>query len=588
MSLGNIRQRPVRRRWVFGITTAAVAAVMVLVVASASGVLTGSPNKFEGGNDPTIGLGNMIVNTAGDTDWASPTVTGSPNYFTATDPSNSQDDSFVSGQKQDTVCPDLDPAHGNPPKDDFTNVASFTETNAAGQTYLYGATIRVAPNGTASENIELKQGTAGACPNSPGLLARVAGDKLLAIDYNGGGAKVSFHVLTWIETQSEPCFVSNDAAPCWGSTVLTLGDVAAEGGVNGSDIPAAQNSISNSNIKAGQFAEFGVNLDLAGILPASTCKAFPQTIWESRSSTSFVSTTKDIKIENKIISNCGQITIIKRTNPRGANQAFPFTSNITTATAGSELTCVSDSTPDSFSLNDNGNTTTDSAANTEDCTKVRAGSYTVTEGADPTGWTFESLSCTATAGSSATTSGKVASITLAADGHVTCVYTNKPLKGALKILKNSTKGGAVKRAGAVFSYDGSSVTDNGAGDEDPAVGSVCVSNLNPGTYTVSETTPPPGYGPATGGPQSVTVVADTNCAANPPGPGATATFTNPPLSDIQVRFRDGGSTETSATISCDNTTGTPDDANTTGWDKTHTVTGIDAPTTIHCTIEIDP
>src|SRR5262245_57502509 len=415
MSLGSIRRRPVRRRWVFGITTLAAAALLVLVVASASGVLTGSPSKFEGGNDPTVGLGNMVVDTAGDNDWK--TVTGNPNYFTATDASKQNDDSFVSGQKQDTVCPDVDPSHGNPPKDDFTNVASFTENNAAGQTYLYGATIRDAPNGTASENVELKQGTAGGCPGNPGLLARVAGDKLLAIDYNGGGSKVSFHVLTWIETQSEPCFVANDVAPCWGSTVLTLTDVAAEGGVNGSDIAAANNPISNSNIKAGQFAEFGVNLDLAGILPAGTCKAFPQTIWETRSSTSFVSTTKDIAIENKEISNCGDIKIIKRTIPRGANQAFGFTSTITTANAGSELSCTGDSTADSFSLNDNGNSTSDSAANTEDCSKVRAGSYTVSEGANPSGWTFDNVACHADGASTVTgpPSSKTVSINLVAD-----------------------------------------------------------------------------------------------------------------------------------------------------------------------------
>lgn len=40
------------------------------------------------------------------------------------------------------------------------------------------------------------------------------------------------------------------------------------------------------------------------------------------------------------------------------------------------------------------------------------------------------------------------------------------------------------------------MTDNGAGDEDTAVGSVCVSGLAPGSYTVNETSPPIGYGSA--------------------------------------------------------------------------------------------
>ena len=176
--------------------------------------------------------------------------------------------------------------------------------------------------------------------------------------------------------------------------------------------------------------------------------------------------------------------------------------------------------------------------------------------------------------------------------HISFCVVELPDFGALQILKNSTKGGAVSTAGAVFSYDSASVTDNGAGDEDLDIGEVCVSGLTPGTYTVNETSPPPGYGaaPASEADQMVTVVGDTDCTANLPGAGATATFSNPPLSDIQVRFRDGGSGETMLTVplDCDNTTGTSSTTDTTGWDDTLTITGIEAPTTITCTIVIDP
>jgi hypothetical protein len=168
-------------------------------------------------------------------------------------------------------------------------------------------------------------------------------------------------------------------------------------------------------------------------------------------------------------------------------------------------------------------------------------------------------------------------------------FTDPALRGALAIVKNSSKGGAVAIAGAVFSYDGGSVTDNGAGDEDSAIGAVCVSDLAPGSYSVDETSPPAGYGDGTEAAQDVTVVNGTNCTDNLPGAGATATFTNPPLSDIQVNFRDGGSGETSATsITCDNTTGTGSDTAATGWDASRTVTGVEAPTTVVCTIVIDP
>ena len=174
-------------------------------------------------------------------------------------------------------------------------------------------------------------------------------------------------------------------------------------------------------------------------------------------------------------------------------------------------------------------------------------------------------------------------------------YTDPALEGALAILKNSTKGGAVANDGAVFSYGvGLSVTDNGTGDEDSDIGQICVSGLDPGAYTVNETSPPAGYGDASEVDQVVTVVNGTDCTdpLKAPGAGATATFTNPPLADIQVNFRDGGSGETTAgsTINCvEGATdlGDNDATPTTGWDKSETHLGLD-PGTYVCTIVVDP
>ena len=174
-----------------------------------------------------------------------------------------------------------------------------------------------------------------------------------------------------------------------------------------------------------------------------------------------------------------------------------------------------------------------------------------------------------------------------------CTYTNELQLGALKILKNSTKGGAVANPGAVFSYDSATVTDNGAGDEDPDVGEVCVSGLTIGDYTVNEVSPPPGYGDATQTDVSVTVVTGTNCTDNQPTGAAVATFTNAPLADVQVSFRDGGSGETSLVgdITCTNTGVDPNRTAATDWDESATYSGIKidpSPRTITCTIVIDP
>lgn len=66
---------------------------------------------------------------------------------------------------------------------------------------------------------------------------------------------------------------------------------------------------------------------------------------------------------------------------------------------------------------------------------------------------------------------------------------------------------------------------------------------------------------------SETVANGANFTTNKPTDANSAVFTDPPLSDIQVNFRDGGSGETSATsITYDDTTGTKTTTPATGVD----------------------
>jgi hypothetical protein len=556
--------------------------------------------------------------------------------------------------------------------------------------------------------VELKQGKNGTCTN--GLLARTLGDKLLAIDYHGS-APTDFNVLTWIvdssgydpTPNSEPnddiagtCFVSNDTPPCWSSTVKTLTASAAEGAVNPSPVcvvktnksglcpnggAAANDPIGNAadsndstkfsaekgqNLDAGQFAEFGVDLTAAGIVPANTCTAFPQTIWESRSSgDSFVSTTKDISIENHSISNCGEIKIIKQTKPRGLDQRFSFTSGSATTlklnantsaggvpcsdAAGASAGVAADG---SFCLNDKnhsgGSAPPDftaagsDTANTVDENNLFPGTYSVTEGADPTGFAFDSVTCkvngvTTTLNTQA--APKTVTINLNVNDVVVCVYQNNQQLGAIKVVKNAKNkncsgtsppagcsNGLAPLALAKFEIwqesngctglQTASVTcsDGGANDGKtvsadtkvkneqsttiPTGGSeasTCFSDLAfASNYYVHESSAPSGYYAAADQPASIS--ANSTCSNSP----VTKTFTDTPKTDLSITVSSEVAGVTNSRIACVDSTSadigdSPKPADTPGTPpvqnfgdpETVTANGL-RPGSYTCSVVIDP
>jgi hypothetical protein len=380
--------------------------------------------------------------------------------------------------------------------------------------------------------------------------------------------------------------LSANSFPCWGDHV-TLNGTISEGAVNNRD--AVTDPIKGApDLPASTFGEAAINLTGAGVFGTGTCESFASTFLKSRASASFPAEVKDFVAPVPTrISNCGEIKIIKHTDPRGINQDFGYTSNI----AGGQLSCTTDTTPTSFTLNDNGNTSSDSAGNTEDCTNVPAGSYTVTEGSDPPGFVFEDLTCTATgAGTSVTPNGsggngsKTASITMAAEGLVTCVYTNQQQLGAIKITKTAKNkllgSGDQPQAGVTFTIAGAGgpyivVTNSN--------GVACQDGLAFGSYTVTETVPS-GYQADSTNPQTVGVVTNAACGS---GNEATAVFHNTPLSQIRVTFHSkAGVGVTTATVQCTgegSASDLPDGISGTG----HTLDDL-VPGTYSCTVVIDP
>jgi hypothetical protein len=606
-------------------TTVAIPAAMALLVASALGVLSGSPSNFEAGD------GNMTVEASGNVDWnclsslsgvhvsENGSTCGSSNssYVSATDPDayTTSDLSWKSGQKQDTSCPTL-VGGKNPAKDTFTNIASYNETvltsSGIGHTYLYGATIRYAANGNASENVELNQ-EAGTSTCS---ILRTAGDKLIAINYLNGGTSVQFGVLTWITSKTGPgstvgenngtCLVGNDVPPCWGAKELALSASAAEGKASQTEIAAADNGISGKTLAIGQFAEFGIDLTQAGIIPASTCKAFPQTVWESRSAgSSFTSNPEDIEIEKHTISNCGSIKVIKQTNPRGVSKKFSFASNLPVNSEAGGVACAAGGSAGvgadgSFCLNDTGNAgktlgstaaADNSSGNTIEAKNVPSSTYTITEGEEPTGFAFGGVTCSGGTASSENEKQK-ATITLHPGDEVVCVFTNNQQFGALKVLKTSVKAAATPLAGAQFSIkDPSGTALAGSPYTSDEHGVVCVDGLIAlGGYTVKETKAPTGYSLDDETAHNVEVTATNAKCSAATFTGQSLTFKDTPLTDITASVKSQVSGGTSSTIECTDG-GTPaneiGDSPKSGETATVTAKGL-KPGTYTCKVVVDP
>jgi hypothetical protein len=585
--------RPWWRRRTVAAIAVAVAAVIALVAgelpASAGPVATAAGFEGDDGNLAPAAPINFDWNSFAPTTWtgtapnrtASKTVSGWAFTGLEDAQATTTDTAFAGGTKQDNDCASVIGAKA-PNKDDMRRVY-VTSNTVGGDVFLGLAWVRIPQNTTSPSahiGFEFNQGST-ACPaGSDGLVRRTAGDMLIVYDFEGGATDTPTLTLRrWVTSGS--CEVGSNSPPCWGpATNLTASGFAeakvnTTGSVTDTNTPGSPST--SSTLGTNEFGEAIINLTDAGVFQPNVCTAFGKTYAVSRSSgNSATAQMKDLVGPGNInVANCGRVIIRKVTDPSPDPLDTTF-----------QYTTTGGLSPATFGLK-NGESRDYGGT-------VQAGSYSVTETDPAPTYDLTNLDCSASSTSHGTTinpdvgTGTV-SFNLKALDTVDCTYTNTLQVGALQIVKNSTKGGPVSAAGAVFSYDSSSVTDNGAGDEDPAVGSVCVSGLLPGDYSVTETSAPLGYGdPVDPGPFTATVVTGTNCSDNLPSGSAVVTFTDPPLSDIQVNFRDGGSGETSATISCNNTTGTGDDTAATGWDTSRTVTGIEAPTTVLCTIEIDP
>jgi len=491
---------------------------------SCSGPLAGS--TFAGGD------GNLLASptTFGTTDWQN--VTGLNPAFDL--PSGTGDNSFGQGTKEDNPAVTVVSGSIPPNKSDLTRFYEASEIGSNNHNFLYLAWERSNVLGSANMDFEINQAaTPGLGSPGPHTINRTAGDLLVTYDFTNGGGKPTLGLLFWLTAAAgntaSQCFSSN-TLPCWGNHE-TLNGSDSIGAVNNLDpvtdplFPAQPNYI--NPVPALQFGETAIDLTAANVFPSGTCEAFGSAFLKSRASASFGAEVKDFIAPIPVnITNCGSIEIIKHTDPRGVDQSFSYTSNLPAEPPGTVGTtpqggvkCPGNSAAGvqadgSFCLNDAGNSAGgDSAGNTVFNNKLQTGTYTVTEGADPSGFTFEKLSCT---GGTTSTSGKTATINLAPTDQVVCTYVNQQ--------NTATLATQVSNAGPVFPsnavHDTATVTGNQAADtpsgtvtfflcsQVPATGSCSSGGTNIGTGTLS----------GSGATASATS-PDVNTSASPLTPG---------------------------------------------------------------------
>jgi hypothetical protein len=260
-------------------------------------------------------------------------------------------------------------------------------------------------------------------------------------------------------------------------------------------------------------------------------------------------------------------------------------------------------------LNDSGNTTADNAANTKVFSNVLSGTYHVSEDTVPAGFGFGGVSCTGTGGST-TSSGTgdathigPKNLTLTGGGSITCVYTNNQQLGAIKITKQSSKVSTTKLSSAHFAVctnAGPYTTTNtctpaqtGSGDVTTGTdGTKCLENLAFGTYYVTETQAPSGYGidNTTTNPSSQTAVVGTNASCSSTSGQLALTFTDTPLTTLVVTATgEATAGTTKSKISCTNSSSaTVGTSVTTFVDPASETIQHLPPDTYTCIVVVDP
>jgi len=436
---------------------------VAMIPAIASADLSGSKFEIDASSCSVVhnkqvctGGANLIVNTAGNLDWANVANVNVPDKA-----SGATDDSFGQGTSEDTQVPTIVNGSIPPQKSDLTDFSTYLEVTANGTKFLHMYWKRVQePTGTTNMDFEFNK---SLTLSSNGVTPiRSAGDLLLQYNLSSGGTHPELFLSKWRTSAADNlgvdyvnCVASN-SFPCWAGEVDLSAAGIADGSINSSAITDA-NSDGLGPMSARTFGEASVNFSA---LAGGDCVSFGSVYLKSRASDSFNAETKDFVAPAPTnLNTCGKIIIVKKTI--GGVGTFSFTSN----TLGTipDLTTTAPGDP-GVSTEKGG---------------LNPGTYDVAETGPPAGWTLTSATCS--------DGSPVNAIDLGDNETVTCTFVNTA-KATLIVQKITDDGqGSFDYTSSTLSPANFTLTTTGAG----AAGkdSRTYADILPGTYDVAETVP---------------------------------------------------------------------------------------------------
>jgi hypothetical protein len=527
-------------------------ALLVAVTPASAASLPGSIFEIDQGASGA----NLVVDTAGNQDWASiPQGSAQGTERRQADlASGSGDDSFGNGTKEDTLVPSVIDGSIPPNKSDLKFFGGYLETNANGRFLnIYWSRVQD-PNGTTNMDFELnKSSTLSSNGVTP---VRTAGDVLIQYDLANGGTVPELFLSRWVATGAGSQCQANNSTPCWGTRVNLSAAGDAIGSINLVPISAA-NADGLGSLSARTFGEAQIDFDaLAG--GGDQCVAFGSAYLKSRSSDSFTAAIKDfIRPIATNFSQCGSVHVIKH------DDATP-----PALLAGAQFNLVKDNAPvgGAPGAEDTVVASCTTVAGVCDFTAVTQGEYWVVETVAPVGHNLPSP--------------PYQHVTVVADVQVSVTFVDPRQRGAIRVTKTAKHAasatGILAQSGVTFTIGGTTaVTD--------ANGQACVDGFLFGQYAVTETVPT-GYLPAGDTTKNVTVDNQATCAGTPYA-GEDVAFVNNPLTDVSVVINSQVVGGTDTDVSCTN--GGPNGNTDATGDGTFGVTGL-TERTIVCTIIIDP